>query len=182
MHAKGSRHIAAVSRLKERESSRQEELNKRIALSSDSVTAFNSTRTEQIKGTKVHNQPLIEQTRKAILETQCKMSWDQVGRLGSSGKKQNSDPPPCDSKVSTTNHVIEPSNETRFEEPPESREMKSVVVTEAAGKMLADWNDELHKRQEKELKFTAAGWKRDGFGKWYKDENASIPLSSFSEI
>ena len=31
-------------------------------------------------------------------------------------------------------------------------------------------------RRETELKFTAAGWKRDCHGKWYKDENVSILL------
>lgn len=28
-------------------------------------------------------------------------------------------------------------------------------------------------RRERELKFTAAGWRRDGHGRWFKDENVS---------
>lgn len=172
MHAKGSRHVAAVSRLKEREMSRQDELNKRIALSSDSVTAFISTPNEQVKRAKAHNQPLIEQTRKAILGTQCSRSWDQVVKHGSSLQKLDT-LSSHDSKISTSHHIPEPP-EIRFEEPHESTEKRSVVVSEAAGKMLVDWNDELRKRREKELKFIAAGWKRDGFGKWYKDENVEF--------
>lgn len=29
-------------------------------------------------------------------------------------------------------------------------------------------------RRERELKFTSAGWKRDGHGKWFKDENVEF--------
>lgn len=178
MHAKGARHIAAVSRLKEKGLSRQDELNKRIALSSGSVTASSSPSIE-VKGAKVQNQPLIEQTRKAILEIQSNRSWDQVGKPGSSFKNLNKHVSPCNSKLSAPNHVLETPMCASFQEPQGSREMKSVVVTETAGKMLADWNNEQHKRREKELKFIAAGWKRDGFGKWYKDENVSIIYLSF---
>lgn len=173
IHAKGSRHGDAFSRLKERDLSRQEELNKRIALSSDSVTTSSST-TVQVTRTKVCNQPLIEQTRKAIFEAQCNRSWDQIAKVGSSAQKVNTLSFPCDSKILRSPHlVIEPPIETRFEEPPKTKERRSVVVTEAASKILVDWNDELRKQREKELKFIAAGWKRDGFGKWYKDETVS---------
>lgn len=33
--------------------------------------------------------------------------------------------------------------------------------------------------QEKVLKFTAAGWKRDCHGRWFKDENVSLRTHSF---
>ncbi|ONK60783.1 uncharacterized protein A4U43_C08F22560 [Asparagus officinalis] len=173
MHAKGARHIAAVYRLKERGLSRQDELNKRIALSSGSVTASSSPSIE-VKGAKVQNQPLIEQTRKAILEIQSNRSWDQVGKPDSSFKNLNKHVSPRNSKLSAPNHVLETPICASFQEPQGSREMKSVVVTETAGNMLADWNNEQHKHREKELKFIAAGWKRDGFGKWYKDENVEF--------
>lgn len=174
MHAKGSRHIAALSRLRERELSIQQELNKRIALSSDSATASNSTATEQVKGNKVHNQPLIEQTRKAILEIQCDKSWEQVGRPSSSLQKLNADNLPRDLKISSLNQVLAPAKESRLAQTLESTEHGGIVLSEAGGKMLADWNDELCKRQERELKFIVAGWKRDGFGKWYRDENVEF--------
>lgn len=174
MHAKGSRHIAAVSRLKEKELSRREELNKRIALSSDSVAASTCSPPEQAKETKVRNQPLIEQTRKAILEIQCNRSWERVGGPISSSQKLNTVDNSCDPKISSSSHIRGPPEDIRLEQPPESTELRAMVVTEPQCKMLVEWNNQLHKRREKELKFISAGWKRDGFGKWYRDENVEF--------
>ena len=38
---------------------------------------------------------------------------------------------------------------------------------------------DFRERQERELKFTAAGWKRDCQGKWFTDENVSLFLFFF---
>ena len=38
---------------------------------------------------------------------------------------------------------------------------------------------DFRERQERELKFTAAGWKRDCQGKWFTDENVSLFLFLF---
>lgn len=174
MHAKGSRHIAAVSRLKEKELSRREELNKRIALSSDSVAASTCSPPEQVKEIKAHNQPLIEQTRKAILEIQCNRSWERVGGPTSSSQKLNTVDTSCDPKISSSSHIQGSPEDIRLKQPPESIELRAMVVTEPQCKMLAEWNNQLHERREKELKFISAGWKRDGFGKWYRDENVEF--------
>ncbi|KAJ8619047.1 hypothetical protein MRB53_015233 [Persea americana] len=124
MHGKGSRHIAAESRLKERELMKQEELKKRIALSNESTDCEGlSLSTRQFKSS---SKPLIERTRKAAFET-----------LHHRTHEQN-----------------DPSGD--------------------AGKMLAEQMMELQNRREKELKFTAAGWKRDCHGKWFRDENVEF--------
>ena len=41
---------------------------------------------------------------------------------------------------------------------------------------------DFRERQERELKFTAAGWKRDCQGKWFTDENVSLFLFLFFGI
>ncbi|GJZ94957.1 sodium channel modifier 1-like protein [Tanacetum coccineum] len=60
MHMKAKRHLAAEMRLKQREEERQNEMNKRIALSLD------STSTKQT--TNLASKPLTEKTRKATFE------------------------------------------------------------------------------------------------------------------
>lgn len=173
MHSKGYRHIAAESRLKEQELSRQEELNKRIALSNDSATDSNSTTSiEQLKSAKIFGKPLIERTRKAMLETQCLLN--QGARLGSSSSSKRNIRVSSPIFPSSDNKLEQPSDNRRLNELPKSSEKMHVEVTASAAKVLTDWNEELHKRREKELKFSAAGWKRDGFGKWYRDENVEF--------
>lgn len=41
-------------------------------------------------------------------------------------------------------------------------------------KVLSEWQADLQKRQEQELRFTASGWKRDCHGRWYRDENVEF--------
>ncbi|KAJ6906001.1 sodium channel modifier 1-like [Populus alba x Populus x berolinensis] len=63
MHCKGSRHIAAESKLKEKELMRQSEINKRLALSESDVRPANPSALN--KNTKLVSKPLIEKTKKA---------------------------------------------------------------------------------------------------------------------
>lgn len=117
MHNKGSQHVAAQTKLKEKELWRQQELNKRIALSSESKNpSKNSSLNNQVK-------PSVEQTRTAILELQ--------------------------SSKFTSNAKDTASNDSN----------SSISI---------------HERRKRELKFIAAGWKRDCHGKWYRDENVSF--------
>lgn len=48
------------------------------------------------------------------------------------------------------------------------------VTTNQAIMSLA-YNQE---RRERELKFISAGWKRDGHGRWFKDENVSFSFET----
>ncbi|XP_010942692.1 uncharacterized protein [Elaeis guineensis] len=172
MHNKGSRHIAAESRLGERELSRKEELSKRIALSAESADASSIPNSSpKLKSSEIYNKPLIKQTQKAILETQCNM-FNDLSAVPVVKSRPNVSF--YDSKLSPScNSVIESSTSTILDDSNHS-DKKYVVRAETDAKVLAEWNVELRKQREKELKFTAAGWKRDCHGKWYRDENVEF--------
>ncbi|KAG6480250.1 hypothetical protein ZIOFF_063730 [Zingiber officinale] len=160
MHNKGSRHIAAESKARESELSKRDESKKRLALSADSTGLSNSGNSrQQIKNVMFPNKPLIQKTMKAISESQCK-NVDNPN-AANAGHCSNI----------TTSSSIGDSNYTCTTDgisvPPRN-------ITGTANKILADWNSELLERREKELKFTAAGWKRDCHGKWYRDENVEF--------
>ncbi|XP_078156645.1 uncharacterized protein LOC144552554 [Carex rostrata] len=117
VHNKGSRHVAAQTKLKENELWRQQELNKRIALSSESkIQPENTGSNNEVK-------PLVEQTRTAILELQ------------------------------SSKFILN---------------LKDATSNDSNSSMSS------HERREVELKFIAAGWKRDCHGKWYRDENVEF--------
>ncbi|KAJ7967427.1 sodium channel modifier 1-like [Quillaja saponaria] len=123
VHNKGSRHCAAESRLKERELMKQNEINKRIALSdSSSSTSFSSSYSQK---NRLSSKPLIEQTRKAASEI-----LDNTLQ-----------------KLEIENHDMKP---------------------------ITGQHSNFREHRERELKFTAAGWKHDGHGKWYRDENVEF--------
>lgn len=173
MHTKGFRHITAETRLRQGNLSKQEELNKRIALSSDCAGVSNSS-TCKSKHPEVCKKPLIEQTQKTILETQNHMPDRPSADSSFTNRKRNVTSPLFDSKFSAaSNDRSEPSQNLRHDEYNGSDKISATDI-EAAGKALTDWHVELQKRREKELKFTASGWRRDGHGKWYKDENVEF--------
>lgn len=154
MHCKGSRHLAAESRMKHKELARRDEMNKRVALSdSSSATARSSTSNHDSKPA---DKPLIEQTRKAALEIACERTSLQHF------KKKNQDP-----KLSVT-HFNSKAPYLDANNPIASLEVAS---DEVVGKKPHLDYQELRKR---ELKFIAAGWKRDHYGKWHRDENVSF--------
>ncbi|XP_072980147.1 uncharacterized protein [Typha angustifolia] len=174
MHNKGSRHIAAESRLKEQELSKQEELNKRLALSGDSTLLSTSdSSVPPLKRSSIQEKPLIEQTRRAILEAQTSKFNDLNARDGFYDGKILTNILVKAPELSTScSSVKRTSANSRIDE--SSNVATKLVGTETHSKMLVDWHMELHKRQQKELKFTASGWKRDYHGKWYRDENVEF--------
>ncbi|XP_008775236.2 sodium channel modifier 1-like [Phoenix dactylifera] len=172
MHNKGSRHIAAESRLKERELSRKEELNKRIALSAESTGASSIAKSSpRLKSPEIYNKPLIKQTQKAILEAQHN-KFNDLNAVHVMKSRPNVSF--YDSKVSPSCKSVMESSTSTVLDVSNYSDKKSTVRAETDAKMLADWNVELRKRRENELKFTAAGWKRDCHGKWYRDENVEF--------
>lgn len=174
MHRKGSRHVAAESRLREKEIATQAELNKRIALSSDSnVFASIGSSTAHAKCNDNQDKPLIEQTRGAILEAQSSKFNYLNARNDRSNARTRRNISANDLKLhNSCNSVEEQSVRTGLDES-NSSDRDRFAGTEAYSKMLVDCNAQLQKRQEKELKLTTAGWKRDCHGKWYRDENVS---------
>ncbi|KAM0034822.1 putative sodium channel modifier 1, zinc-finger, sodium channel modifier 1, acidic [Helianthus debilis subsp. tardiflorus] len=67
MHMKSRRHLAAESRVKQNEEERQNEMNKRIALSLES-TSTSKTGNTPTKQANLASKPLTEKTRKATFE------------------------------------------------------------------------------------------------------------------
>ncbi|XP_028765868.1 sodium channel modifier 1-like [Neltuma alba] len=150
MHNKGSRHLAAASRLKERDLMKQNEINKRIALSASSADTAKSSNCNQKLRSASSGKPLIEQTKKAVCEILSDKSQQQMENRS---KKE----------LSNTGHIASASTES-CSSPARVEDNKPVIQHH-----LDYWE-----RRERELKFTAAGWKRDGHGKWYKDENVEF--------
>ncbi|KAL6963963.1 hypothetical protein U1Q18_034968 [Sarracenia purpurea var. burkii] len=153
MHINGSRHCVAESRLKEKQLVIQGEVNKRIALSECLVGADASTKSTQVnRRCRLVRKPLIEQTRMAASEI---FSNKQCETKGNNDIK------------SSTGYFTQESFCN-------SNNNGSSLTVEVADTFVAQQQSDLQKRQERELKFTAAGWKRDCHGKWFRDENVEF--------
>lgn len=146
VHSKGSRHRIAESKLKERELNRQDEIKKRMALSGCSI---GSTSIQKVG---LSSKPLIEQTRKTASEILLNKS-------------------PQQSVVTERSAILSCGHFPNG--PSNSIVNSSTYALEMPGKVVQQQFD-FRERQERELKFTAAGWKRDGHGKWFRDENVEF--------
>ncbi|CAI9104375.1 OLC1v1003033C1 [Oldenlandia corymbosa var. corymbosa] len=152
-HLKGSRHRVAEAKLKERELTRENEIKKRIALADSSLTATsNSGSNASAQRHASVNKPLIKQARQAASQVLA------------------SDPPAyatlCkspDVKLNTSNNRENPS-------------IQPSISTENVNAPQEVLRRQFESRdlRERELKFTSAGWKRDGYGRWFKDENVEF--------
>ncbi|CAH9107257.1 unnamed protein product [Cuscuta epithymum] len=141
-HLKGLRHRAAELRLKDKELARQDEINKRFALSDHATD--NSHRP-----CRPLSKRLIENTKRAVSDM----------------------------------HRTENVKQTPVCQPPELQCYRSLSISDGNGCVPTDVAPR-HKgiqhaaydpeRHERELKFTAAGWKRDAHGRWFKDENVEF--------
>ncbi|KAK9109133.1 hypothetical protein Sjap_017193 [Stephania japonica] len=163
IHKKGARHVATELRWKEKELAKQQEINKRIALSCDAIDTATTSNTSK---------PLIEKTRMITSQMLDKQERDRnvtnaicnVNVCGRDGL------PFPDSAPLLPGRGAESLSSTHGGL---SEKSKDCVVV-GTDKALADQLLDFRKRREKELKFTAAGWKRDGHGKWYRDENVEF--------
>lgn len=153
-HVKGSRHRAAESEQKERELSRQYQINKRIALADSSSTAVSSTSSEVRCGST--KMPLIERVHRAASEILAGES-PQCSTLDKSDKSPDVRSDIC--YHNEENQSIAKSNATEV-----------VAAPEAAFQLQLDYKS----RRERELKLISAGWKRDAHGRWFKDENVEF--------
>ncbi|CAL5005720.1 unnamed protein product [Urochloa decumbens] len=173
MHNKGARHIAAESRLKEKELSRKHEINKRLALSSDASHSNSGNPHTSIRPTNMKETPLIEQTRRAILEAQSSRSNNFNGKKVSRDLKWTTNASSCDPHVAPdvpTGKLAGNTGSTQCN----SSKGDSFAGNQVQGELRSDWQTEVLKRQEQELRFTASGWKRDCHGTWYRDENVEF--------
>lgn len=127
-------------------------MNKRIALS-EHVTATCSNVNSRSNKCRPASKPLIDNTRKAVSEMHKAENFqrDAVCQLR---EVQGGRSETISLSISESGHCV-PTD----------------VAPEHKGVVYVAYDRERH---ERELKFTAAGWKRDCHGKWYKDENVSI--------
>ncbi|KAD6454246.1 hypothetical protein R6Q59_016053 [Mikania micrantha] len=146
MHMKSKRHLAAESKLKQREEERRNEMDKRIALSLDS-TAINKTGYKSTKQANLASKPLTKETRKTAFEVPHHSYPEQ-------DNDQSRCPISENEGYDLTNAIF--------------------VQMETRGKDVLKLPLDYRERRERELKFTAAGWKRDGHGGWFRDENVEF--------
>ncbi|XP_043709216.1 sodium channel modifier 1-like [Telopea speciosissima] len=171
MHSKGSRHTAALSKLREREFRKQEEIKKRIAVSDCDIGASSSDISSQ--QFKLRSAPLIEQTRKATSEALCNQTV-----------KQNARNETCNGKLSRGSSFFSPTAPPAPKQkteapmtvtsPPCESNGNSGWQSKADSRFLVQQQLDFRERRERELKFTAAGWKRDCYGRWFRDENVEF--------
>lgn len=154
MHMKARRHLAAEMLVKESEEDRQNEMNKRIALSMDSG-CVRKTDNSLTKQTKLGSRPLIEKTRKGTIEV-----------------LQHSYP----EQSTSTNSQSRYPDSVGY-----NLTCSTFGQTEASGKDIVQVPN-CRERREMELKFTAAGWKRDCRGGWFRDENVKHSFTLLKTI
>ncbi|MBA0712035.1 hypothetical protein Golax_011160 [Gossypium laxum] len=146
MHCKGSRHLAAKSKAKEKELARRNEINKRLALEGSSTTSsINSGTTKQNARLPSKSKPLIQMAQKAASEI-----------LGNKRLE-------VDSRNENHNTVVPRQNDVKNATLGFSRDHN--CSNETSHKLIQNHLD-FRECRERELKFTSAGWKRDCHGKW----------------
>ncbi|KAF9603918.1 hypothetical protein IFM89_038828 [Coptis chinensis] len=156
MHNKGSRHIAAEYKLKEKDLKLEDEIKKRIALSDGSVSTGNWK-----------DKPLLERTMKAAAEV---LSPQQV-RIADGCSKVKRKKEFFFSPNSSSSHNKEITEASVRKD---SGPCCFAEKTKGSASEGAEHQVERLERRERELNFTAAGWKRDGNGRWFRDENVEF--------
>uniref|UniRef100_A0A0E0LVY4 Sodium channel modifier 1 n=1 Tax=Oryza punctata TaxID=4537 RepID=A0A0E0LVY4_ORYPU len=149
-----------------KELSRQQEINKRLAISPEASVTSSGDQHYGVRSSDMKEKPLIEQTRQAILEAQSSRFIIDSANKKSHDLKRTSNSLPCDSQVTPSVPMEKWSGDTV--------KGKIFACDRTTTKMLAEGQADFQKRQEQELKFTASGWKRDGHGRWYRDENVEF--------
>uniref|UniRef100_A0ACD5ZPF5 Uncharacterized protein n=1 Tax=Avena sativa TaxID=4498 RepID=A0ACD5ZPF5_AVESA len=174
MHIKGSRHIAAESTLKEKELQRQNEINKRLALSSVAyVSKHSSNKYPSVMDSGTKEKPLTEQTRRAILEAQSTRFNNFSATKESHDVKMTGNALYRYSQVAPFAVPLENCTENTGSIESKNIEGGPFTGDKTPRKVLSQWQVD-KKRQEQELRFTASGWKRDCHGKWYRDEDVEF--------
>ncbi|KAL3843938.1 hypothetical protein ACJIZ3_001341 [Penstemon smallii] len=142
-HVNGSRHRLAESRRKDKELAKQEEMNKRIAMSN--CVNSNIAPDSSVKKKKTASKPLIDLARKAaseVFSARAEVKSEMVSSVV-----------PFTADCGSNGDAVE---------------------IESLHKGVVLQSLDYRERLEKELKFTASGWKRDCHGKWFKDENVEF--------
>ncbi|POO03078.1 Sodium channel modifier [Trema orientale] len=165
-HCQGSKHQAAESRLKERELAKRDEVNKRIAFAEypSGATSNSGTRNKKFKSAtgKSLTKPARNLAAHEVLGGNTSVQAESMNRnLNQHDSKLSSSASHATAKTSANSNLDIGINSVPAE-------------AQASEEVVRKWHLDYRERRERELKFMAAGWKRDCHGKWYKDENVEF--------
>lgn len=181
MHNQGARHQAAASKLKEKEISKQEEIQKRIALYEPSVTN-NDTFNAPVHCTGSFTSPLLRKTRKSTADVLA----NSMNASGNTSMPKGDQPFICKKKpffaslyannVKTADQKTD-SSVQHLQVRADGSSNASVNLqsnSKADSGTVNGQQLDFQKHKEKELKFREAGWRRDGQGSWFREENVEF--------
>lgn len=149
MHNQGARHQAAALKLKEKEISKQEEIQKRIALYEPSVTSIDTINVP-VHCTSSFTSPLLAKTRKSSADVLA----NSMNASGNISMPKSDQPFICKKK---------PFFASLYAKNVKTADQKTDSPVQ-----------HLQKQKQKELKFREAGWRRDGQGSWFREENVEF--------
>lgn len=136
-----------------------------MALSSvPSVSKYSSSQHPSVRAGDMKEKPLIEQTRRAILEAQSTRFNNFSATKESHDLKRTGNALYCSSQVALSGVPLEECAENTASVESKNIEGGPFTGDETPRKVLSEWEVDIKKRQERELRFTASGWKRDCHG------------------
>eukprot|EP01018_Ginkgo_biloba_P036196 Gb_04653 [translate_table: standard] len=184
-HNQGARHQAAASKLREKEISKQEEIQKRIALS-EASSASNDDVKASLYCSAPLTSPLLQKTRKstadALANRNCALGETTVL---DAGNNHNFDPKSKYKPFFESLHAknakmavekIETTTQHLHTRPDRTANVSAFMQSNitASSCSISQHQLDLQKQREKELKLREAGWRRDGQGSWFREENVEF--------
>lgn len=181
MHNQGARHQAAALKLKEKEISKQEEIQKRIALHEPSATN-NDTFNAPVHCIDSSTHPLLKKTRKStadVLSNSMNTSFNTSMPKGDHpfiSKRKPFFASLYASNVKTTDQKTDsPVQDLQVRTDGNSSARVNLQSNfKAVGGIINEQQLDVQKQKEMELKFREAGWRRDGQGSWFREENVEF--------
>ncbi|KAM6559098.1 hypothetical protein CsatA_028337 [Cannabis sativa] len=176
-HCKGSKHQAAESRLKEREVATTNNVTKKMRID---LEEYPSRAPACFRG--IYNHKFKMASGTLLSEPGAVRGFAAPERLGgeiytqansvteSKSINQSHHDTKFHGSGSVSQAIVETTSNSHLDSGVSSFPNADVTCLEVVEQWCLDYRE----RKEKELKFAAAGWKRDGHGKWYKDENAEF--------
>lgn len=181
MHNQGARHQAAALKLKEKEISKQEEIQKRIALYEPSVTSIDTINVP-VHCTSSFTSPLLAKTRKSTADVLA----NSMNASGNTSMPKSDQPFICKKKpffaslyaknVKTADQKTDsPVQHLRVRTDENSNATVNLQSnSKAVSGTVNEQQLDFQKQKQKELKFREAGWRRDGQGSWFREENVEF--------
>lgn len=181
MHNQGARHQAAALKLKEKEISKQEEIQKRIALYEPSVTSIDTINVP-VHCTSSFTSPLLAKTRKSSADVLA----NSMNASGNISMPKSDQPFICKKKPFFASLYAKnvKTADQKTDSPVQHLQVRTdensnaTVNLQSNSKAVSGTVNEqqldFQKQKQKELKFREAGWRRDGQGSWFREENVEF--------